>query len=330
MGRVVLVTGVADDLGGRFATQLSTHPNVDRVIGVDVVAPARDLGPVRFVPADVSPPVIAGVISEEGVDTVVHLGVIATRRGARTRSPMRELDAIGTMRLLAACQQASEISRLVVLSSTTVYGSSPRDPAMFTEETAAKRMPRHGYGKDCLDVEGYVRGFARRRPDVAVAILRCADLLGPLIDTSMSQYLSLPVIPRVLGFDPRLQFCHEDDALSALQVATVGPADGTYNVAGDGVLTLAQVIRRLRRPSISMPLFAFGPLSAAFRHSEYAELSPDEVAYLRYGRGVDTTRMRHALGFDPMYTTAEAFAAFAARLGPGLLDHDQLAALSRG
>ena len=43
---------------------------------------------------------------------------------------------------------------------------------MFTEDMSAKRLPRSGYAKDVLEVEGYVRGFSRRRPDVAVTLLR--------------------------------------------------------------------------------------------------------------------------------------------------------------
>jgi UDP-glucose 4-epimerase len=80
MGRIVLVTGVSHDLGGRFARTISADPQVDRVIGVDVVPPRQDLGDVRFVRADIRNPVIAKVIAGEDVDTVVHTSVVASRR----------------------------------------------------------------------------------------------------------------------------------------------------------------------------------------------------------------------------------------------------------
>ncbi|MGH3471108.1 MAG: NAD-dependent epimerase/dehydratase family protein, partial [Nocardioidaceae bacterium] len=138
MSRVVLVTGVCRDLGGRFAHRLAEHPDVQRVIGVDVVPPRRDLGEVRFVRADIRSPVISKVIAAEGVDTVVHLSVIATPGGAGGRALMKEINVIGTMQLLAACQKAPSLERLVVKSSSAVYGTSPRDPAMFTEDTGPK------------------------------------------------------------------------------------------------------------------------------------------------------------------------------------------------
>ncbi|MGH3368955.1 MAG: NAD-dependent epimerase/dehydratase family protein, partial [Nocardioidaceae bacterium] len=103
MGRVVLVTGVSGDLGGRFARRAAAHPDVERVIGVDVVPPRGDMGEVRFVRADIRNPVIAKVIAAEEVDTVVHMSVIATPGTAGGRSSMKELNVIGTMQLLAAC-----------------------------------------------------------------------------------------------------------------------------------------------------------------------------------------------------------------------------------
>src|SRR5262249_51391325 len=146
--------------------------------------------------------------------------------------------------------------RLVVKSSAKVYGASPRDPAMFSEGMAPKRLPRSGFAKDSVEVEGYVRGYARRRPDVTVTMLRYANLIGPRIKTSLTRYFELPVIPTVLGFDARLQFCHEDDALSSLHIATLGGPHGTFNVAGDGVLMLSQAVRRLGRPALPIPSFA--------------------------------------------------------------------------
>ena len=186
MGRVVLVTGVASQLGARAARRLADDPEVDRVVGVDVLPPRGDLGRVRFVRADIRNPVIAKVLAVEDVDTVVHMGVLETAGRAGGTSSLKETNVIGTMQLLAACQRSASVRNLVLKSSTAVYGASPRDPGLFTEDTAPKRLPRSGFAKDCSEVEGYVRGFARRRPDVAITVLRCADVLGAGVDGQLA------------------------------------------------------------------------------------------------------------------------------------------------
>jgi UDP-glucose 4-epimerase len=314
MGRVVLVTGVSRDLGRRFARVLATTEGIDRVIGVDVVPPRGDVGAMSFIRADIRTPVIAKVIAKEDVDTVVHMSVIATPGSAGGRLTMKELNVIGTMQLLAACQKAPSVKHLVVKSTSTVYGASSRDPAMFTEEMQPRRNPRSGFSKDAAEIEGYVRGFARRRPDVRVAVLRLANVVGPHVVSPMTSYFRLPVIPTVLGYDARMQFVHESDLDRVLELAVTSDVEGTYNVAGDGILMLSQAVRRLQRATLPLPGFAVGQLGSVLRQMRLADFSPEQLSFLTFGRGIDTTRMRTELVFEPAYTTEEAFADFAASM----------------
>ena len=322
-GRVVLVTGVSRDLGRRCARALADDPSVRRVIGVDVAPPRGDVGGMSFVRADIRGPVIAKVMAAEDVDTVVHLGVISTPGSTGGRAAMKELNVLGTMQLLAACQKSSRVQTLVVKSTTTVYGASSRDPAMFTEGMEPRRVPRSGYAKDVAEIEGYVRGFARRRPDCRVTTLRCANVVGPHVLSPLTSYLRLPVVPRPLGYDPRLQVLHEDDLQAAVLHTVLRGLGGTFNVAGDGVLTLSQVLRRLQRPSVPLPSQAMGRLGSAFPGGRSSDFSPELLALLAHGRGVDTTAMREVLGFEPHFTTAGAVADFATTLPPtgGRVDH---------
>jgi UDP-glucose 4-epimerase len=315
VGKVVRVTGVSRDLGRRIARRLAAEPGVDRVVGVDAVPPRDDIGDVSFVRADIRNPVIAKVLAKEDVDTVVHMSVIATPGSAGGRGTMKELNVIGTMQLLAACQKAPGLRHLVVKSTSTVYGASSRDPAMFTEDLEPRQAARSGYAKDVAEIEGYVRGFARRRPDVLVTTLRLANVLGPHVTSPMTSYFRLPVVPTVLGFDPRLQFLHETDLLRVLAHAVHAEVPGTYNVAGDGVMLLSQAVRRLRKPTVALPRPAVGGLASLLKSARMADFSPEQLGFLTFGRGIDTTRMRTQLGFEPERTTAEAFADFSTSIG---------------
>jgi len=315
VARVVMVTGVSRYLGGRFTQLLQADPDIARVIGVDVVPPKQDLGDAEFVRADIRNPVIGKVIAQADVDTVVHMAVLATPLDAGGRAMMKEINVIGTMQLLAACQKAPSVRKLVVKSSTAVYGSSPHDPALFTEDLEPKVMARSGYGKDSVEVEGYVRGFARRRPDVTVTTLRFANFVGPRVTTPLTRYFSLPVVPTVLGFDPRLQFVHERDGLELLWRTTLHDHPGTYNVAGDGVMLLSQAIHRAGRPALPLPPPAAPWIGQILRRLGVADFSPEQIRFLTHGRVVDTTRMRDALGFTPRYSTREAFDDFVTRQG---------------
>jgi UDP-glucose 4-epimerase len=283
---------------------------------------------VEFVRADIRNPIIAKVIAAADVDTVVHMNVIATPLGAGGRSTMKEINVIGTMQLLAACQKSPSVQRFVVKSTTAVYGSSPRDPALFTEEEEPRGLPGSGYAKDAVEVEGYVRGFGRRRPDVTVTMLRFANFIGPRSDSPLTRYFSLPVVPRVVGYDPRMQLLHEDDALEVLRLATLSDRPGTFNVGGEGVLLLSQAIRRAGRPELLVPEPAVSLVGGLFRRFGLVDFSPEQLRFLEHGRVVDTTRLRNDFGYVPAFTTAEAFNDFVeSRITRRYLGQEHFAAL---
>jgi UDP-glucose 4-epimerase len=331
MTQRVLVTGVSRPLGARVARSFADDPGIENVVGVDVVEPRTDLGRTRFVRADIRNPLIAKVIGSAGIDTVLHLNVIATPIGAGGRAAMKEINVIGTMQLLAACQKAPTVAKLVVKSTTTIYGSSPRDPALFSEDMEPRALPSGGYSKDAVEVEGYVRGFSRRRPDIVVTVLRFTNVIGPGIDSALTRYLELPIVPTVLGFDPRFQLLHADDALEVLREAAHGSHAGTFNVAGDGVLLLSQAIRRAGRPPLPVPFPAITTLGNLARQFRLVDFSAEQLGFLAHGRAVDTTRLKEVFGYRPKFTTVETFDGFVRdRRLAFAIDHDLISRVERG
>jgi UDP-glucose 4-epimerase len=307
--RVVLVTGVSRTLGARVATALQADPGIERVIGVDTVPPTTSLGRTEFVRVDIRTPSIAKVIASAEVDTVVHLNLVTSSTGAR--APMKEINVIGTMQLLAACQRSPHMRKLVVRSSAAVYGSSPRDPAVFTEDDEPVEAPSSGYAKDAVEVEGYVRGLMRRRSDLTVSLLRFANFIGPGVDSPLTRYFRMPVVLTVLGFDPRLQFVHEDDGVEVLRRMAVEEHPGTYNVAGDGVLLLSQAIRRAGRPTMALPAPAVATIGdMGRRFAGWSGYSAELQRWLTYGRVLDTSKLVAELTWQPKYSTEAAFADF--------------------
>lgn len=333
--KIVLVTGASRFLGGHLVSRLAADDGIERVLGVDTVAPSRDMlrrmGRAEFIRADIRNPLIARVIDGARVDTVVHASLSPSPGGSGGRVPMMEMNVLGTMQLLAACQAAASVRRLVVKSTTAVYGSSARDPAMFTEDMGPKSIPRRGYAKDAVEIEGYVRGFSRRRPEVTVTLLRFTNFIGPRIDTVMTRYFGLPVVPTVLGYDARVQLLHEEDALAVLRRAVATRRPGVFNVGADGVLLLSQAIRRAGRVRLPVPSPAVGSTSRLFRGAGLVDFSPEQMRFLNFGRVVDTTKLRTEFGFTPRWTTAQAFDDYVSGRGlRPLIDPRWVAAAERG
>ena len=307
-----MVTGVSRFLGARVAARLAADPRVDRVIGLDPLDPppafAGLLADVELIRVDAR--AASGAIAELGAEAVVHLAVTsAPDPHSGGRAAMKEQNVIGTMQLLAGAQSAGPLRKLVVRSSTAAYGASFRDPAVFTEDTEPRAVPRGSFARDILDIEGYVRGFRRRRPEVAATVLRFAPFLSSTAETSLTRYFAQPLIPTVLGRDARLQFVHVDDALEILHRSVVEDHPGTYNVAGAGVLALSQAVRRAGRISVPLLEGTLSSVAALARNVGIGQIGLDQIDLFVHGRVVDTSRLVKEFGFTPR-TTAAAFDDF--------------------
>ncbi|GGK30029.1 hypothetical protein GCM10010124_23500 [Pilimelia terevasa] len=332
VAQAVVVTGVSRYLAATVAARLAADPRVGRVVGLDAAAPPADVAPqldgVTTVVAE--PHRAADVLADLRADVVVHMAVTSRPpRADDADDDAKERNVIGTMQLLAACQRAPLLRKLIVRSSTAAYGASFKDPAVFTEETAPRATPRGGFARDILDIEGYLRGFARRRPDVLATVLRFAPIIGSAADTTLTRYFASPFVPTVLGRDPRLQFVHLDDVREILHEAVVGAHPGTFNVAGAGVLTLSQAIRRAGRIPVPVPEQGLSAAAALARGLDLGGYGFDQLDLFVHGRVVDTARLVAEFGVTPR-TTAEAFDDFIrAHRGGTVLPATQVAAVEQ-
>jgi UDP-glucose 4-epimerase len=306
----VLVTGLSTYWGGKLAQILEARSDVEVVVGLDTKDPTVPLERTEFVRSDTSYSILARIVKATQIDTVLHTHLIVDSTLASSRT-LHEVNVIGTMSLLAAAGAAgSPVRKVVLKSSGLVYGSNFQDPYCFREEDKRTRGPKTNVERSLLEVESILRDFADDSPHVDVTLLRFANVLGDDIETPYTTALKLPLVPEIFGFDPRIQFVHEDDVVGALMYATTHAVPGVYNVGGNGNMPWSEVCaivgkRRLALPPI-LTNFAVEPL----RLLRIVELPPESLMLLRYGRHIDNDRYKRA-GFRYKYTTAGTVEAFA-------------------
>jgi UDP-glucose 4-epimerase len=315
----VLVTGLSTYWGGRLAQALEAFPEVEAVIGVDNEEPQVELDRTEYVKVGAQHALLRRVVEAAEIDTVVDTRLVVDS-ATTSSSKAHENNVIGTMNILAACSGASSPVRKVVFkSSTHFYGCEQDDPAFFDEGMGRPHSPRTPIERDIVEAEASLNEFAERNPEVSVAILRFANVLGPEVRTSHTRLFSHPVVPMILGFDPRYQFVHEDDVVHALEHAVQHKLPGVFNVAGDGVLALSEVAGLLGKPYVPLlPPWGAGLAAAALRRLG-VHIPPEMLGQLRFGRGVDNRRFK-AAGFRYTYTSRETVL----RLGEHLRLHPVL------
>jgi UDP-glucose 4-epimerase len=316
--RRILVTGAGTWAGGRLVQRLEQMSGTT-VFPVDAVDPRVPFDS-EFFRTSLDQLPFAAYLLDSAPDTVIHLQTL-DRSAEIGRARSHEQVVVGAQALFGAILRCRQVRHVIVKSGSDVYGATSRSPSVHPEDEGAGSVRRSRYQRDLIEVEDFVREMAGRQPDVSYTILRLAPILGPNIGNALSRYVRLPVVPTIAGFDPRMQFLYEEDAVGSLLYAATHPIAGTFNVAGSGQLYLSRVLRLGLRPSQPLPRRAFKAAARGLSRLDIT-LLPHLIALLEHGRVMETRRMRSDLGFHPRLNCRQTVLATYRRLPDSALPEE--------
>jgi len=307
---VIAVTGLKSFIGQHLVERLLERTPRLRVVGLDRRRPFRLDARVRFHRIDLTDPTadsrVAEVLRRERVEAVVHTAF--RREPTPDLETDHEIETIGSLHVMHACA-AAKVKRLVVASSTMVYGARPDNPNFLSEAHALRGHPDAHCVQNRAEMESLLAGWMARYPDTEVTVLRPCWMQGPRYWDHVVRYFSLPVVPMVLGYDPLMQFVHEEDCLHAFEQAVLASHPGVFNVVGRGVLPLSTVLRLAGKRILSLPAPLLYRMAYYPSQSQTGDPPAGFYDYLRYLWVADGRRGWDAFG-APAYSSKEAWISF--------------------
>jgi UDP-glucose 4-epimerase len=314
--QVVAITGSLEFFGSGLVDRLESDPRYRKILAIDVRAPSASGHKVTFCPVDLTTPEagheLAALFRSNRVNTVVHLAFLS--HPIHDTAYAHELQVIGTMHVLnavAAAQRGkTRVKKVVMLSSTMVYGARPDNPNFLQEDRPLKKIPNCPFVNDLVEAEEQLHQFANKHPKVNTTVLRMGCLLGPRVDGVLPRLLACSTVPSVMGYDPLFQFLHETDALDALKLALDQDQEGIFNIVAEGVLPFSTVLRLGGKVSIPIPHFLWEKVSGFLWAFQALDIPPSFLDFLRYLWMADGTKARRRLGFSPRFTTRETLLEF--------------------
>jgi nucleoside-diphosphate-sugar epimerase len=324
---VVAVTGPTGTFGFGLMPLLQAEPRVARIVGIA----RRPFDPaehgwdkMEYRRGDVRD---QDALREAfaGVDVVVHLAFIIT--GTGSADAIRAINVEGTLKALRAAREAGA-KRFVYASSVAAYGFHPDNPVGMTEEWPTRPAARLFYAREKAELEQALEQEARAAPQPELYLLRPPIVLGPHAAgakgtlpapiagagrRALDLVARLPIPIPVLAPGVPLQFIHEADVGQALLLCVLGEGPpGAYNIAGDGVLTGADVARELGLAPIPIPAGLVQRAARAATRVPKPRRTPpaaDWVEAISHPAIMDTAKAKEQLGFKPGYTGLEALRA---------------------
>lgn len=320
----IAVTGPTGTFGFGLMPLLEAEPRVRRVIGIA----RRPFDPasagwtkMEYRQGDVRD---APALEEAfgGAEVIVHLAFMIT--GNARPETIRAINVEGTLNAFRAAR-ASGAQRFVYASSVAAYGFHRDNPVGMREDWPVRPADRLFYAREKAELERRLSEEAARADRPLLYLLRPPIVLGPHAvgakgflpgPLAKTGRLALAVVGRMPipiplpAPDVRLQLIHEEDVGRALLLCALGKgAPGAYNIAADGILTGADIVRELGCAPVPVPeriVNVASRAAAAMPRPRFLPPALDWVEAVSHPSIMDTSKAKLELGWEPKYSALDA------------------------
>jgi len=317
--RVVLITGAAGYIGSLLTSSLvADGAGLDRIVATDIRPDAPDFGAppgngheragprLVYVPMDVRSEELATVMAEHEVDTVVHLAAVVSPRPEDTRQFLYSVEVEGTRNVLDACVRCG-VRRLIITSSGAAYGYHPENVWHLTEDAPLRGNEEFAYAHHKRLVEQMLAQYRRTQPQLQQLVFRVGTILGQTVQNQITALFHKPAILGLRGVATPFVFVWDQDVVGCLRAGIFGQRTGTYNLAGDGSLTLREIATRLDKPYVTLPTSVVAGALTVLQRLKLSRYGPEQVGFLRHRPVLDNRRLKREFGYRPRYTSREVF-----------------------
>ena len=298
----VLVTGASGAIARLVASALS--PKYEWV-GVDPrPCPSESHFPGEFMIVDYHSRKLDEVFKKYKFDAVMHLGRI--RESQKVSAQYRfQMNVIGTQKLLDLCHQGG-VKNLIVLSTYHVYGAHRLNSLHLTEESPLRASQSFPELVDAVELDHSATNFMWKHREIRTTILRPVNVIGKHVRNTICSLLRSGVCPKIIGFDPLMQFIDEKDLARALILALENSVPGVFNVAGEGVIAYSHAIRHAQAVTIPIPPLVSAGFVRLLDSVGRMGFPPYLMEYFRYPTIVNDDAFRKAFGYQPKVKTIQS------------------------
>lgn len=306
----VAVTGASGYIGSQLLNQLEDMDSIARIVGIDSKPLPLPIHNIRVYRQDLTKP-LGNILQSNRINSVVHLAFDFREFRDEQDSKLIKLNNLSSLNnVLEACS-SSNIKNLIYLSSHTVYGATIDNPDYITEKFEPRPLAGFQYGTVKLASEDLIQKFKVKHPDINVTILRCCMVLGTHGNNYVADSFRKPLLVRIAGYDPPMQFIHEADLTRLLGRLSVTPIPGTFNVAGKGTIRYSKFLKLMKAKYIVLPAFLAYPIvELSWKLGLQKSSASIGLNLIRYPTVLSTKKLKQTTKFEFHYSSEEAVLAY--------------------
>jgi len=274
---IIGITGAAGYFGRKIIERMENNEKCEKIIGISRRKFVHRFEKLEYHQMDVRDKKLRDLFDKHDVDVIIHLAFVLNP--IHDEKEMHEINVGGAKNVLKVAKEI-EAKKIIITSSTMVYGAWPDNPKYLTENSPMRGHPTYYYNRDKVEIEKLCRRFSMEYGGI-LTILRPCLVLGPNVNHFYSRLLNWPVLPLVDGKNPEMQFIHEDDLARAYEIFTVKDLPGIFNIVGRGTMKWKEIIEAAGKRAVRMPDAILHPLLSMLWHLRLTKFPPQILDFIK-------------------------------------------------
>ncbi|MCP8462459.1 SDR family oxidoreductase [Pseudomonas sp. ZM23] len=308
----VLITGAAGFLGQSLLNELAVQHLDWTLIAADArCLSSQGLRPnIEPLQLDVSQPArVRHCVEQWRPDAIVHLAAVINPPREMSEAQLHAAEVGGTKALLDAAREC-DVKQLIVTSSGAAYGYHPDNAEWIDENQPLRGHPRFLYARHKQEIEQLLADARKRYPQLKQLILRPGTILGRRVHNPLTELFGRRSVLGIAGYPGRFVFIWDQDVVNVIRQGLERGSEGIYNLAGDGALSMREIAGLLGKPYRPLPATLVRAGLSLLKPLGLVPYGPEQVDFLRYRPALDNRRLKEEFGYQPRYSSREAFLAY--------------------
>lgn len=230
-------------------------------------------------------------------DCVLHLGRMSHARSNPKHYLAQRLDLniMGTGRILELCRKF-KVKKNIIVSTYHVYGAYADNCVFIKEDQLLRAAIKYPDLRDVVEMDQLATNWAwKNQHEVQTVVLRPCSIIGPHINNAMKKYLTTPMAPVPIDYNPFFQFIHEYDMARVLLACLEKVPTGVYNVTTDEAISIKDAKKIVGARSIPTPIFLFEHLASLFSNGVWS-FPTYLLDYLKYSCLMSNSLIKQYIG----------------------------------
>lgn len=242
-------------------------------------------------------------------DSIVHLASILNPPPGMSEEVQWKIDVHGTKNVLDGAVYA-RTNQVIITSSGAAYGYHKENKEWIEESDPIRGHSAFVYSKHKREVEELLSEYRKIYPQLKQLILRPGTILGKTVNNLITDMFQKPFVMGILGHKSPFVFIWDEDVIQIIVKGIAENKEGSYNLAGDGALSLEEISRMIRKPYLPIPAFLLQSILWILRLFRLTQYGPDQIDFLRYRPVLANQQLKNVFGYTPKYNSKETFIAY--------------------